>query len=128
MPAVTLRVQPGAYAVSRLAPDASVPAWAVAPGFSSVTRTPDELSIVCAESVVPSGFRAERDWALLQFAGPFDLSAVGILASVAQPLAAAGISLLALGTFDTDYILIKREHLQKARLMLTAAGHTLREA
>ena len=128
MPALTLRVQPGVYAVCRLAPDAAVPAWAQGPGFSSVTRTADELSVVCPESAVPAGVRAERAWTLLQVAGPFPFTAVGILASVAQPLATAGVSLLALGTFDTDYVLIKRAQLDDARRALTAAGHVVSEA
>lgn len=126
MSALTLRVVPGAYAVCRLAPDATLPAWAAgASGFSSVTRTADELSVICTESVVPDSIRTERDWALLQFVGPFDFGVVGVLASVTQPLAAAQISLLALGTFDTDYILVKRTALPSAREVLIAAGHRL---
>lgn len=124
MSALTLRVVPGAYAVCRLAPDAALPAWAAhLTGFSSVTRTADELSVICAESVVPDSIRAEHGWALLQFAGPFDFGVVGVLASVTQPLAAAQISLLAVGTFDTDYVLVKHGSLPAVRQTLTAAGH-----
>ncbi|MBS0632564.1 MAG: ACT domain-containing protein [Verrucomicrobia bacterium] len=124
MSALTLRVVPGAYAVCRLAPDAALPAWAAgATGFSSITRTADELSVICAESAVPADVKSERGWALLQFVGPFDFGAVGVLASVAQPLAAAQISLLALGTFDTDYVLVKHTSLPAARDVLLAAGH-----
>jgi uncharacterized protein len=124
MPTVTLQVQSGTYAVCRLAPADALPAWATEAGpFLSLTRTEDELSLIVPESIVPAAVRAERGWTLVKFAGPFDFGAVGILASVAQPIAAAGISLLALGTFDTDYVLIKSDRLDAARRILTAAGH-----
>jgi len=126
MPTVTLLVQPGAYAVCRLAPADALPAWTGAAGpFLSITRTADELSLIVPETIVPAAVRAERGWTLVKFAGPFDFGAVGILASVVQPLAAAGISLLALGTFDTDYMLIKSDRLAAARRVLIAAGHTV---
>ncbi|HVU23986.1 MAG TPA: ACT domain-containing protein [Opitutus sp.] len=123
MPALTVRVVPGAYAVCRLAPTASTPAWAMnAAGVTSITRTADELSIVCDESAAPADVKAERGWALLKLDGPFDFSAVGILASFLQPLAAAGIGVLALGTFDTDYVLVKQPQLATAIDALRAAG------
>lgn len=122
---------PGTYAISRLPAGAHVPAWASAPGFfSSITRTAEELSIVCEECHLPPDLggpelRVERDWALLKLHGPFPLDAIGILASVAKPLAEADISLLALGTFDTDYVLVKRAHVERAVAALIEAGHTL---
>lgn len=66
-----------------------------------------------------------RGWRLLKVAGPLDFDAVGILASIANPLARAGISLLAVGTFDTDYVLIQGERLDRAHETLVAAGHTV---
>jgi len=117
MPGQKFSVPAGTYAVCRLPADAAVPAWASAPGgFTSVTRTAEELSIVCEERRLPPDLdgveaRVERGWALLKLHGPFPLDAIGILASVAKPLAKAAISLLAIGTFDTDYLLVKRDHL-----------------
>lgn len=124
---LTLHLHPGEYAVCRLAPDAAVPAWTVGPGFCSVTRTADELSVICLTARVPSGVKCERGWRLLQLAGPFDFGAVGILHSVLTPLASAGVSSLAVATFDTDYLLIKAGKLDPALAAMRAAGHAIRE-
>jgi hypothetical protein len=122
---------PGTYAVCRMPASAALPAWA-AKAFVSVTRTIDELSIVCEERRIPGGddgieFQLERGWVLLKLHGPFPLDAIGVLASVAKPLAEAAISLFALSTFETDYILVKRTHAKQAIAALTLAGHKLVE-
>ena len=123
MPRLTLQLVAGDFTVSRLAPTEPVPAWAGSPVFSSVTRTADELSIICPTADVPAGPRGESGWSLLKIAGPFDFGVVGVLAAVTEPLARAGISLLAVGTFDTDYVLIKSDRLAAAVPELKAAGH-----
>jgi hypothetical protein len=129
MPALTLRVVPGTYAICRLAPNAPVPAWAATTtGFTSITRTSDELSIVCDESLAPFDVHAERDWALLKLGGPFDFASVGILSSVLQPIAGARVGVLVIGTFDTDYVLVKRPQLAAALESLRAAGLDVRAA
>ena len=122
---------PGTYAVCRMPASAAVPAWA-AKAFVSITRTTDELSIVCEERRIPADsdgieFQIERGWVLLKLHGPFPLDAIGVLASVAKPLAEAAISLFALSTFDTDYVLVKRTHAKQAIAALTLAGHKLVE-
>ena len=91
--------------------------------FVSITRTEDELSIVCPRDCVPAGVRAERDWRVLKLMGPFTFSTTGVLASMATPLARAGISLLSIATFDTDYLLVKSDVFDNAVAALTAAGH-----
>lgn len=118
-------VVPGAYVVVRLAPDAAVPPGALVPPFHSVTRTPSELSVVCPEAAAPPGALVETGWALLRLVGPFPFSMVGVLSSVLGPLAASEVSIFALSTFDTDYVLVKRERLAAAISALTAAGHEL---
>ena len=123
---LTLQLIPGEFAVCRLAAAAPVPAWAGSAVFSSVTRTVDELSIMCPATQVPAGVKHEAGWRLLKFAGPFDFGVVGILASVAAPLAAAAISSLAVATFETDYLLVKIDRLEAVVQALTAAGHTVR--
>jgi uncharacterized protein len=110
-------------AVCQLAAGARVPEWALAGGFFSVTHTAEELSVVCEEGRVPEGVRVERDWVGLKLEGPFPFAMTGVLASFIRPLAAAGISIFAVSTFDTDYVLVKRETLDSARNMLAAAGH-----
>ena len=122
---------PGAYAVCRLPADAPLPAWA-GKDFTSITRPADEVSVVCEERSLPPGrdaveVQVSRGWALLKLHGPFPLDAIGVLASVSKPLADADISLFAISTFETDYILVKRIHLQNAIAALTLAGHKLVE-
>jgi uncharacterized protein len=111
-------------AVCRLAPDAPLPGWAGGE-FTSITRTPQELSIVCAQARVPQNIQAERGWRALKVDGTLDFGLTGILASLASPLAAAGISIFALSTFDTDYLLIKEDRLDQAIDSLRSAGHHL---
>lgn len=100
-----------------------MPAWAFSGAFSSVTRTPDELSVACDAAAVPPGVKAEAGWAILKLHGPYPFELVGILASVAAPLAAAKISIFAVATFDTDWVLVKRERLDAAVSALVTAGH-----
>ena len=112
----------------RLASDARIPAWALEGGFFCVVRTRDELSIVCDEDSckkdrMPDGALAERGWVALKLEGPFPFTMTGVLASFLQPLAEAQIPIFAISTFDTDYVLIKREKLEQAVVALGAAGH-----
>ncbi len=112
----------------RMDRDGGVPAWAMRGDFSSITRTDDELSIVCPESAVPVGVRAERGWRALRVAGVLDFSLVGVLASLAVPLAGAGINLFAVSTFDTDYLLVREPDLARAVAALRGAGHEVADA
>lgn len=114
----------GAFAVCRLGGDSSIPAWATAGGFFSITRTADELS-VCAEDAVPDGVKCERGWRCLRVAGTIEFSAVGVLAALAVPLAEAGVSVFAVSTFDTDYLLVKDTDLPAALEALRRAGHVV---
>jgi uncharacterized protein len=123
---LVLTTTPETLTICRLAPDADLPSWAMAAAFWSITRTPDELSIVVAKDCVPAGIRAEGAWRALKIAGPIPLSAVGVLASIAKPLAQGGINLFAVSTFDTDYVLVAAERLEDARLALSNAGHIVR--
>jgi len=114
-------------AVCRLEPDAPVPAWPVCGGFYSITRTADELSVVCDEANIPPGARVEDGWRALKVEGPLDFSLTGILARLAGVLASVKISLFALSTFDTDYILVRETHLRAAAAALREAGYIVRE-
>lgn len=110
-------------AVCRLGPDAPVPAWAGGGGFMAVVRTPDELSIVCAEGAVPAGVRPQGGWAAIELIGPFDFGLTGILAAALGPLAESKVPIFAVSTFDTDWILVPAERLETAVRALIAAGH-----
>ena len=118
---LTLSILPDTYAICRLNAPAPIPDWAR--DFFSITRTRDELSIVCVQRDVPAGIRCERDWRALKVDGTLDFALTGILASLAAPLADAGISIFAISTFDTDYLLVKAIDLEKAIQVLQKAGH-----
>jgi len=128
MPArsLTLTVLPGRYAICRMEAGVAIPSWATAGPLFSVTRTGEEISILCPEGLVPPEIRHAGEWRALKFEGPFEFSEVGILASVATPLAGAGVSLFAVSTFDTDYVLVKEAMLERAAEALAAAGHHVR--
>lgn len=100
--------------------------WATQGEFFTVSRTEDELSIVCDSLFVPKGIQAETGWQALKVEGPLDFNLTGILSSLVQPLAENGISIFALSTFDTDYLLIKKESLGKAKQVLVHAGHQIK--
>jgi hypothetical protein len=117
---------PGQYALVRFPPDVPVPVWAFAPGgFASVTRTADELSVVCLAALVPAGVRSDGGWCCLKLKGPFAFDQVGILSSFAVPLAQAGVGIFAISTFDTDYILVKESQRELAIRVLVSAGHAI---
>ncbi len=111
------------FAVARLNPSDPVPAWGE---LFSVTRTPDELSIVCEARLIPPGTQCQRGWRCLKVEGPLDFSLVGVLASIAGPLARAEVPIFALSTFDTDYILVKEGNLDRALAALQREGHVVR--
>ena len=120
-------VRPGEYTVTHLAPDAPVPSGLLdlTDVLVSVTRTPDEVSIIAPSSfALPSG-TAEKGWRLLTVRGPLEFTLTGIMAALAGELAAAGVSLFALSTYDTDHLLVKQTDLGRAVLALRAAGHEL---
>jgi uncharacterized protein len=110
-------------AICRLDRDGAIPEWAAQGEFLSITRTPDELSIVCPASVVPEGQPCKRGWRAWRVAGTLDLGAVGVLAALASPLAEAGVSIFAISTHDTDYLLVKDEDMERAGVTLRKAGH-----
>lgn len=122
-PALELTILPQAVAVCRLEPGAAPPAWARGGPLWSVTETAEELSVVCAEADVPAEVRHEGSWRALKVAGPLDFALVGVLLAVAAPLAAAGVSIFAISTYDTDYVLVRAAQLDLAAEALRGAGH-----
>jgi hypothetical protein len=115
----------GTFAVCRLPADAPVPGWTSRGHFLSITRTHDELSIVCLQEAVPEDVPSEPGWRALRAEGPLAFSMVGVLASLLNPLAEAGISVFVLSTFNTDYLLVKEETLEQAIHELERAGHRI---
>jgi uncharacterized protein len=122
---IELDILPERFAICRLAPQAPLPSWAAASSLVSITRSADELSIVCEEKCVPSSVQAERDRQSLKVRGPLPFSATGILASLAAPLADAGVSIFVISTYDTDYLFVAARDLGPAVAALERAGHTI---
>jgi hypothetical protein len=117
---------PGEIAVCQLRREQRVPeALLDARPFASVTRTPSELSIVCPAEVAPADARVDAGWRALEIVGPLDLRSVGIITTLADPLAEAGIAMFALSTFETDFVLVKASELQAAVAVLRTAGHEI---
>jgi hypothetical protein len=126
---LTVGVRPGEYVVLRLPADAPVPPALLAPtrDFVSITRTAGELSVVCPAGLAVPADLTEVGWRLLTVRGPFEFTLTGIMAALAGALAAAGVSLFALSTYDTDHILVKDENLDRAVAALRDAGHEVEE-
>jgi hypothetical protein len=120
-----LTLLPGRLAVCRLDAASPVPSWPSGP-LVSVTRTAEELSVVCAEEAVPAGTKAEVGWKAFKLEGPVPFSTVGVISSMTAPLATQGISVFVLSTFDTDYLLVKETVLARATKTLAAAGYPVR--
>ena len=125
--AVRVRLKPlsGRYAVSRLEAKESIPGWADGPGFVSITRTEDELSVVCLQDRVPDAVKHDRDWVALKLQGPFAFDETGIVLSVIKPLSENELGIFLVSTFDGDHLLVKVKDEAAARGLLVAAGHTL---
>lgn len=121
-PRLSLTVQPYLFAVCRLPPESPPPDWASNSRFLSLTRSENELSVVCEQALVPDGVQMEPGWRVLKVAGPLDFNLTGILASLLAPLTRAGISIFALSTFDTDYLLVRQADLERAAAALRRAG------
>ena len=123
---LSLTLLPDAVAICRLEPTEQIPEWALTSDWWSITRTSEELSVVCAETCVPVDVASSRGWRALKFDGPLPLDQTGILASVTAPLAAARVSVFALATFSTDFVLIPAAQQPAAIDALERAGHSVR--
>jgi hypothetical protein len=121
-----LQVLADTLAICRLPADARVPVWATyTRRFLTISRTVEELSITALQSAVPVGVRCERDYRALRVKGQLPPDLVGILLSMAEPLARAGLSIFAISTYDTDYVLVKQRDLPAAITALRGAGHEI---
>jgi uncharacterized protein len=109
-------------AVCRLPADAPIPAWARG-AFTSITRTADELSIVCDDDAVPHDVQAERGWRALKLEGPIPFEMTGVASALLAPLARAEISIFLISTYDTDYLLLRSETFERAVEVLGGAGY-----
>ena len=122
---VKLKILDGTYAVARLGASDAIPSWADGAGFVSISRTDDELSIVCRQERVPHDVRKDGDWSCFKLVGPFAFDETGIVLSVIAPLSTNAVGIFVVSTFDGDHLLVKSADLDKASDLLAAAGHML---
>jgi hypothetical protein len=116
---------PGPYAIVRLPPDATIPKRVTKGNFISITRTADELSVVCPAANIPQDVDPGPRWICLKLEGPFPFSQTGVLLSFIEPLSNNGVPIYAISTYDTDYVLVQEEFVEAALNALRTAGHEL---
>lgn len=122
---IKLQILGGEYGVARLDSSDMMPAWADGSGFVSISRSDDELSVVCLQSRIPQDVEMDGGWSCLKFQGPFAFNETGVVLSVIEPLSTNGIGIFVVSTFDGDHLLVKSSDLAKARDLLVNAGHSL---
>jgi uncharacterized protein len=122
---LTLALLKSSYALCRLDPYAGVPTWASRGDFWSITRNSEEVSVLCPEDAIPANIESERGFRALQLTGPMSFNQTGILDSVVEPLSHAEIPILVVSAFDTNYVLLKQDVLNRAVAVLTESGHTI---
>ncbi len=114
------------YAIHRFDSCSDIPMWIKDSDFYSVTKTKDELSIVCKQlDSITEAAEINKDWRILKLQGPLDFSLVGIIAEIAGILKESNITIFTISTFETDYILVKNKNLDRAIDSLKANGHEI---
>jgi uncharacterized protein len=113
------------YGICTLPSTAPIPGWATAQSLASITRTEKELTIVCRQKIIPSQYQSDLNWRCFKIDGSFDLNQVGVISSISSPLAAAGISIYVISTYDTDYFLIQEHNLEQTISVLSGSGHSI---
>jgi len=115
---LTLSILPGKLGICHFDKVSPIPDWVKDVSFCSITRTKDELSIICSQDKIPAGVMFEKDWRAFKVEGPLGFSLTGIVASLSEPLAEAEISILYISTYETDYLLVEEKNLAKAKKIL----------
>jgi hypothetical protein len=124
-----IRFHDTALSVCQLPQGADAPVGVLANPLAAFFRTHDEVTLICPTALVPQNInKAEHDFIALSLVGPFEFGVTGILTQVANPLAAAGVSIVPLSTFSTDYVLIRAESRDQAMEALGKAGHTVQSS
>lgn len=127
MDTLTFITIPGMYAICRFDARDNIPDWIFQSNFYNISKSEDELSIICEAQLVPEATKADRDWKLMRLEGTLDLSLTGITARFSTPLAKHNVNLCVIATYDTDYIMVKSEKLIRAQAALRQAGFAVVE-
>jgi hypothetical protein len=122
---LSLSILDETFAICSLDKSSLIPEWVTSSDFYSVTKTYDELSIVCPQHKIPAGIKFNKGWKCFKVQGPLDIDIVGILASLSMPLASAGVSIFVFSSYDTDHIMVKAYDMEKAIEVLRKEGYTV---
>ena len=120
---LVLSVLSETFTIHKFSPEASIPEEILTSNYYSVSKTENELSLVCSELIEVQSLQSSKGWKCIKVAGPLDFNLTGILAGISDILAQANISIFAISTFDTDYILVRSQYLSSARTQLKKAGY-----
>ncbi len=124
---ITLKKLEGTYAIAQLSQRENIPDWVDDDGFVSITRTDDELSLVCLQAHIPSGVKTDGGWTCFKFLGPFAFDEAGVLLSVIRPLSENGMGVFVVSTFNGDVLLLKNTDVKPALELLRGAGHRIQQ-
>jgi len=113
-----LSILPEKLGICHFEKNVPIPDWAKNISFCSITRTSDELSVICPQDKIPGGVLVEKDWRAFKVKGPLGFVLTGIVSSLSKPLAEAKISILYISTFKTDYLLVEEKNLKEAKRIL----------
>lgn len=122
-----LREVPGKFGVAQMAADAPIPDWANGPGFCSIVRADDELTIICHEDRIPDTVPSELGWSCFRSIGPVAFDDAGVLAALISPISNAGIGVFVLCTFDGEHIMCPTNAFQHVKEILAQHGHAFAE-
>jgi len=113
------------YGICVFPSNAIIPEWALMTSLCSITRTKKDLTIVCPQNIIPPDSESDLNWRCFRIDGTFDLNQIGVISSLAAPLAQADISIFVISTYDTDYILVKDQKVEHAVSVLIDYGHMI---
>lgn len=125
MEKLRIRLLQGTYAVCQIKDTENILNCFDEKDFFSITKTEDEISVVMLQDKISSDVKVEKDWRILKVEGTLDFSLIGILAKISGILAKNSISIFVISTFNTDYILVKEEKVEKAILVLSEEGYEI---
>lgn len=121
-----MKLLEGIFGVCRLSSEDNIPHWCLQSEIYSITKTKDELSILCDLKFIPQGIKCEKPWKALKIEGPLDFALIGILSTISTLLAKNSISIFAISTYDTDYILVKEKDMDNAIKVLSNEGYIIK--
>ena len=120
---LSLTILPDEYAIARLPADAPMPEWVDGDGLISITRAPDELSIVCKADRAPKG--ADTGWIALCVVTLAALDEPGVVMAAVTPISTAGLGVFVISTHLRDYLLVRAGEIDRVTDVMTTAGHTV---